>query len=187
MTTEDGGFPWGRVDVVAFEDDTVPRRSLGPGQYVAVEEDELVLHSTATGDREVLDVSTIEAVRLVPRDGVAEWLDVLTVDDLERFDRMPAVARIELRDGSTIVPDPDRGQTVAWSPERLALVVRRGVDDDDARTIVLDEIEVIELLEDTSFLQTLRSPMLWVATAATAGAVILIGRGRGDRDTNATS
>lgn len=183
-TADDGVFPWDRVDIVSFEDDT--RRKLVANEYVALESEELVLH-TADGDREILDLDLVDAVRLVPVDGVAEWLDVLTLDDLADFDRLPAVARIELRDGSSVVPNPDAGERVTWSPERLSVVVSTGVDDDDPRSILLDEVDLIELREGASFVQTLKSPMFWIAGAAATGAIILIGRGRGSRDTNATS
>ena len=175
-------FPWDRVDTISYEDDT--RLGLRPGEYVRLEDDVLVLHRGE--ESEPLELSAIEAVRLVPVDGVAEWLDVLTLDDLERFDRLPPIARIERRDGTTWRPTEEDDRRAAWSTERLAIVIRSGIEDPDAEEILLDEIETIELLEDESFVQVLRSPRLWIAGAAAVGAVILIGRGRGDRDTNAT-
>lgn len=175
-------FPWDRVDTISYEDDT--RRGLQPGEYVQLENDVLVLYG---GEQpEPLELSNVEAVRLVPVDGVAEWIDVLTLDDLERFDRLPPIARIERRDGTTWTPDADDDRRASWSTERLAIMIGTGVDDPDAEEILLDEIETIELLEDESIVQVLRSPRLWIAGAAAVGAVILIGRGRGDRDTNAT-
>lgn len=84
------------------------------------------------------------------------------------------------------MPDPDAGETVNWTPERLGLVIRRGVEDEGARTVFFDEIELVELREGSSLKQTLRSPMFWVAGAVAVGAVILIGRQASDPETTAT-
>jgi len=180
---EDGSpLPLDRVDTIGFEDDT--RRSLTPGESVAFDDGSLVvLHGEKT---EIHDLETVESLRVEREGGVAEWFAVLTPDDLRRFDQLPPIARIQLRDGRrlTFGETDEEARRASWAPSRLAIQVRQ-TSASEPREIMLDEIQTIELLENESVVETLSSPALWVVGAAAAGAIVLIGRAASDPETTA--
>jgi hypothetical protein len=180
---EDGSpLPLDRVDTIGFEDDT--RRSLTAGESVAFDDGSLVV--LAGEDTESFDLQRVESLRVEHEGGVAEWFAVLTPDDLLRFERLPAIARIELRSGDrlTFGETDEEARRARWAPSRLAILVEPE-DGGEPREILLDEIQTIELLENESVVETLSSPALWVVGAAAAGAIVLIGRNSGDPETTA--
>ena len=178
-------FDWDRVRSVSFEDDT--RRSLRTGEGLALQGEELVI---VRGDRiEVLELENVAGITVEHADGVSEFVEILTPDDLERFDRLPPVDHVVLRDGTLlrvneVEGDETEGTRVTWAPNRLAILVDRGPGT-ETREVLIEEIQAIELEENASLVDTVRSPVFWIVGVAAAGAIVLIGRA-GDPETTAT-
>jgi hypothetical protein len=115
-------------------------------------------------------------------DGMQEWIDVLSPDDLQGFDPIPRIYQIETTDG-VVLDLTDTGYRPDWSPGGLELEL---YDDSElVRSIPLEDIRTVTLYDPSLVDSTLKSPAFWVAGAAATGLFLWISDNADDRD-NAT-
>lgn len=176
-----------RIDLVRFDDGS--RRSLQPGESLALVGQSLVIEGAARADgsrpSESFAVRAVESLRQPLADGTEHWIEVRTPADLDEFETLPRIQSIDTSDGRHFDLDAAGGRTARWSADRLSIVIEGG-DAKESETVDLDAIARVELFAPDALGSTLASPGFWLVGAAAAGLVIWLADAQ-DEDSLATN